>query len=211
MTFSANRLVGAVVYRTRKALSMNYEFIKALAAYNYAPNCLYGGKFHLWHYPGTHGEIARIMAKLSETTQGSVRKFPCIMNFLPVAETVSGSGSDVLQVKLNLAICATTSSEWLTQEREVLVFDTVLRPIYSELINQLSRTPYLLNGYGTPPHTKTEIYTTGANAGQVHDRYNEHIDAIEISNLTLTINQAACDEMYSQMADESKSVITEFL
>jgi hypothetical protein len=211
MMFSTNRLVGAAVYRTRKALNANAAFMSDLKTYEFAPNCLYDGSFHLWHYPGTHEEISRLMVDMSKTIDGSRRKFPCIMNFLPVTETVTNSnGGDVFQIRLNLAICSITDSHWLTQTRERIVFDKVLRPIYVELINQLSRIPYILNGYGTPAHAKHEIYTTGANAGQIHDRYNEHIDAIEISNLILTIDTGLCENYYSQMAEESNKVLTEF-
>lgn len=212
MIFSTNRLIGAVVYRTRKALNENKAFMQAVADYEFAPNCLYNGVFHLWHFPGTHAEISRIMNDLSKTAQGNKVKFPCIMNFLPDTETVTGSnsGGSIVQVRLNLAICATTESEWLTQTREKQVFDPVLYPVCEEFIRQMSKLPYIQQGYGQPPHTKHKIFTTGASAGQIHDRYNEHIDAIEIANLTLTLNTRLCDKYHSQMAEESNQVLTEF-
>lgn len=208
MTFSTNRLIGATVYRTRKALNADAAFMSALSEYKYRPNCLYDDAFHLWHYPGTHSEIAETISKLSKTIAGGKVKFPCVMNFLPVNQAV---GSDATQIRLNLAICTVTDSQWMTPMRELKVFDTVLRPIYREFIKQVSRSPYLQNGYGEPPHTMTEIYTTGKNAGQVSDRYGEHLDAIEITNLLLTLNPRLCDIQYRQMADENTMVITEFL
>jgi hypothetical protein len=210
MTFSANRLVGSAVYRARKALNANPAFMKTVAGYRFSPDCLYDGVFHLWHYPGTHGEIARIIGDKNKTIVAQKEKFPCVMNFLPVVETVTDHGGTLAQIRLNLAICAPTEKDWFTQQREREVFDTILRPVYRELINQLANSPYLQNGYGLPPHNKVEIYTTGANAGQVVDRYNEHLDALEVTNLLLTLNTSLCDKHYAQMADESNMVITEF-
>lgn len=206
MMFSTNRLVGAAVYRTRKALNANKAFMRLVAGYEFAPACLYDDIFHLWHFPGTHEEISRVMMKMSQTIETNRMKFPCIMNFLPDTETVGS----VVQVRLNLAICAITDSEWLTQTREKQVFDPVLYPVCDEFIRQISGLPYIQGSYNTPPHTKHRIFTTGANAGQIHDRYNEHIDAIEIANLTLTLNPRLCDDYYSQMAEESSLVLTEF-
>ncbi len=212
MIFSTNRLVGSLVYQTRTALNANKAFMDALTEYKYYPNCLYDDKFHLWHYPGTHEEISHIMVELGKTIEGQRQKFPCIMNFLPVAETIINSGRvQAIQVRLNLAICATTFSEWKTQTRERIVFDKVLRPIYEEFIHQSSRSGYLQNGYGIAAHTKHEIYTTGANAGQIHDRYNEFIDAIEISNLLLTLDPTLCDKFQIKMSEESDKVLTEFI
>lgn len=213
MMFSTNRLVGAAVYRTRKALNASKAFMKAVESYDFAPNCLYDNTFHMWHFPGTHAEISRVMHQMSKTVETNKMKFPCIMNFLPVKEDIinpSRSGG-LVQVRLNLAICAITSSGWLTQMRELKVFDPILRPVYSEFINQISRMPYIQHGHGIPQHSKVEIYTTGANAGQIFDRYDEHIDAIEIVNLQLTYNPALCDKYFQQMADESEQVLTEFI
>jgi len=207
MMFSTNRLVGATVYRTRKALNADPAFMQALADYKYRPNCLYDDTFHMWHYPGTHMEIAEVITKLGKTIQGGRVKFPCIMNFLPVTQQVSG---DTTQIRLNLAICTVTDHEWLTPMRELKVFDTVLRPIYREFIKQISRSPYLQNGYGEPQHTMTELFTTGQNAGQVSARYGGHLDAIEVANLLLTLNPRLCERDIQQMAEENKKVITEF-
>jgi hypothetical protein len=212
MTFSANRLVGSVVYRARKALNANRAFMAALAEYKYRPNSLHDGVFNLSHWVGTHMEIADVIKELGKTIAGSKVKFPCVMNFLPVVETVinPSHGGTLTQIQLNLAICALTDKGWKTPMRELKVFDTILRPVYDELIRQFATSPYLQHGYGQPQHTKMEIYTTGPNAGQVKDRYGDHMDALEIHNLTLTLNPSLCDKHYAQMADESNMVITEF-
>ncbi len=212
MILSTNRLVGAAVYRTRKALNANPEFMEALKAYQYAPSCLYDDVFHLWHFPGTHEEISRLMIAMSKSIESSKMKFPCIMNFQPVTRTISSAtNGNLIQVRLNLAICAITFQEWTTQTRERSVFDIVLRPIYDEFIRQISKLPFIQVGYELAPHTVHEIYTTGANAGQIHDRYNEHIDAIEIGNLTLTLNPRLCEKHFEQMKKENDLVLTEFI
>ena len=47
---SSNKIIGALVYRTREALDKNQKFKDSLMGYTFAPNFLFDGHFHLWHF-----------------------------------------------------------------------------------------------------------------------------------------------------------------
>jgi hypothetical protein len=205
MIFSVNKAIGAAVYRTREALNGNKAFLKALESYEYCHNSLYDGEFHLWHYPGTYAEIARCI--IDQTN--SRYKFPAILNFLPVREITRRVGGDtIVSVSVNLAIVASTLSDWLTEQREPQTFDLVLRPIYDEFLRQIGMTRYFETGYGDIPHTKYEVFTTGGNQGALVKTWGEHVDAIEIHDLELILNPKLCEEDYAQMVEDNYLLTT---
>lgn len=61
MILSVNKIIGSAVYRTREMLNKDQSFIDGLSKYNFAGDCLFDDKFHLWYYPGTPEEISTIL------------------------------------------------------------------------------------------------------------------------------------------------------
>ena len=127
MTVSPNTIIGSLVWRTREALNRNAAFLDALAGYYYAPNCLVDGKFGFWHFPGTQAEISAVLLKLGEVVNGSMLKFPAVLNFQSIRQQRKG---DAVTLNYNLAIAGSVKSTWTTREREAELFEKVLRPVY---------------------------------------------------------------------------------
>lgn len=200
---STNRLVGSLVYRTREALNANRVFMDNLEEYTYSGDCLYNGKFHLWHYPGTPPEISECVLEIGSKPQGARYKFPAVLNFLPVDQITRAGSPGVKTISLNLAICASTQSDWLTEQREPQTFDLVLRPVYEELLRQICKCRYFVQGYGNPPHKALELFTRGSKEGVLVKFWGEHIDAIEIHGLQLTLNPRLCEKDLQQMEEEN--------
>lgn len=115
MTVSPNTIIGSLVWRTREALNRNAAFLDALAGYYYAPNCLVDGKFGFWHFPGTQAEISAVLLKLGEAVNGSMLKFPAVLNFQSIRQQRKG---DAVTLNYNLAIAGSVKSTWTTRERE---------------------------------------------------------------------------------------------
>ena len=184
MTVSPNTIIGSLVWRTREALNRNAAFLDALAGYYYAPNCLVDGKFGFWHFPGTQAEISAVLLKLGEAVNGSMLKFPAVLNFQSIRQQRKG---DAVTLNYNLAIAGSVKSTWTTREREAELFERVLRPVYDEFMRQAALSGYFLTDYGLPPHDYYEVFTTGGNAAQIKDLYGEHVDAIELHNLSLVL------------------------
>ena len=158
MTVSPNTIIGSLVWRTREALNRNAAFLDALAGYYYAPNCLVDGKFGFWHFPGTQAEISAVLLKLGEAVNGSMLKFPAVLNFQSIRQQRKG---DAVTLNYNLAIAGSVKSTWTTREREAELFERVLRPVYDEFMRQAALSGYFLTDYGLPPHDYYEVFTTG--------------------------------------------------
>lgn len=202
---SPTRIIGSLVYRTRGALNQNAKFKAALAEYYFSPNCLVDDRFHLWHYPGTHSEISRVLTEIGGHHNGGLVKLPAFLDFHPIRQVVNNGQTTIYY---SLAIAASTNSKWLTEKRETQVFDRLLRPIYDEFIQQIDKCGYFRKDYGAPPHTKYEVFTTGNNQGVIVDRYGEHIDAIELHNLQLTLKNSLCSKDFERIETENESVTT---
>ncbi len=183
MTVSPNTIIGSLVWRTREALNRNAAFLDALAGYYYAPNCLVDGKFGFWHFPGTQAE-------------------PAVLNFQSIRQQRKG---DAVTLNYNLAIAGSVKSTWTTREREAELFEKVLRPVYDEFMRQAALSGYFLTDYGLPPHDYYEVFTTGGNAAQIKDLYGEHVDAIELHNLSLVL-KPLCQRQLEQIATENDRV-----
>lgn len=209
---SPNKIIGSLVYRTAQALDGNAAFMGALQAtdangayvYPFVENILSDGKFHLWHYPGTHEEISASLLALSGLPNGERIKFPSILNFHPIDQRKDGR---LNRIHFTLSIASWTLSQWTTEQREVSVFDPLLRPIYGEFMEQVINYPHFQLDYGIPPHSCIEIFTTGKNAQAVTDRYGEHIDAIELHSFYVDVVDI-CERDY-EVVEYENSLVTQ--
>lgn len=197
----ANRVMGSLVYRTRKALRQDGAFLSALEAYRFYPTCFSEeGRFNLWHYPGTHGEISAAFLSIPD---GRL-KFPALLNFNPIREEV---GARNVTCTFNLAFAAPTFSEWCTEEREAQVFEKLLVPVYVEFMFQVARSGYFDTGYGDLPHTRYRIFTTGRENGGIIDSYGDYIDALEVRDLALKFKTCLPARVMERINEENNELI----
>lgn len=200
------KIIGSLVYRTRKALNENSDFMNKAKTYAYANNCIVDDKFSLWHYPGTPSELSAVLNKINEHPNGIRLKYPSFFNFQPVRQNISANR----MVSFNLAITASVLSSWLTEERDNEVFDKILRPIYTEFINQVNKCEYFQSGYGDSGHTIYERYTTDSDSGYLVEKYGDYIDAIEIHNISLIISNEICEKHLETIEKENLLVTENF-
>lgn len=203
MIVSPNKIIGSLVYRTRTALNKDERFKSALKDYAYSGNCLVDDKFLLWHYPGTGSEISRVLLKIGENPNGALLKFPAILNFQSIKQEKK-EGKNLIYY--NLAIVGSVAGEWTTEQREVQVFDKLLRPIYEEFMKQVKGCEYFQLNFGTPTHTYYEVFTTGDNSSELMNRYGDCIDAIELHNVILSLKPVLCERHLSVMENENNLV-----
>lgn len=190
MIISVNKLVGSWIYRTREALNSNTVFMNRIKDYPFIGDCLFNGKFHLWYFPGTPQEISQILNAFDKNVNGSKIKFPAFFNYNTFRQNKTDEGT---KVYLNLAAVARTLDELTTGERENKIFDLLLRDIYEEFINQIIKSKYVRAGFVRPVHDYYEVFSTGGNADIVEKRYGDHIDAIEMHNMQLYIEENNCE------------------
>lgn len=200
---SPNAIMGMLVYRTREALNGNEAFIASLGKYAYYENCYVDGQFLFWHYPGTKNEISNALLTIGEHPNGARAKFPAMLNYQPVKQKKNGLSTTLYY---NLAIAGSVLSDWTTEERDVQVFEPLLRPVYAEFIRQVTACGYFKMDYGYPAHNYYEVFTTGKNMTDLEAMYGDHIDAIELHSLELTLRSNLCAKDLARIADDNAKV-----
>ncbi|MCL1942623.1 MAG: hypothetical protein FWF54_03615 [Candidatus Azobacteroides sp.] len=209
INFSANRVMGSVIYRTRESLNKNIQFLDNIKRCYFYPTVVTGGKINLWHYPGTQNEISDIFLKLAEKPTGRKLKFPSVFNMQAIHQ--QRGGADYLSnINYSLIFTAPVVSHWTTPEREKEAFDFILRPIYNEFMNQVQRCGYFDLPYGIPFHDYYEVFTTGESTGHLIKRYGDNFDAIELWNLKLKL-RLLCEKDFLEIENESKKVTEIFI
>ena len=127
--------------------------------------------------------------KYSKVT--SIEKLPLIALFTPVKEK-RGLPDIATEAKVSLLIACSSRTEWNNDERKVYSFENILRPIYNAFMDALKNSPQILKNYdGSMPHVYSENYSYGRYGAYTAtgEAVSEPIDAIDIRDLQITINQ----------------------
>lgn len=132
--------------------------------------------------------------ELSQTPEGEAMKFPLIALFCPFTEQ-RNSNDYHAKAKVHILIACQSSKEWSNEQRRVTSFANILRPIYRSFLKALLKDRRLDFGYKRViAHEYSENYSFGrygAHTG-TGDAVSEPIDAINITNLELTIKNQNC-------------------
>ena len=132
--------------------------------------------------------------ELSKTPSGNVMKFPLIALFCPFNEQ-RNSLEYYTKAKVRILIACASKQQWSNEQRRVTSFESILRPIYNRFIETLQDDGRFDFGYdGQVPHEYSENYSYGrygAHTG-TGDAVSEPIDAINLSNLELTVKNSNC-------------------
>lgn len=197
--FSIIRALGGIVARTNSALNGNAAFMARIKSeYTYAGNCFVNGEFRSWYRPGTLPEInSLILAHKSD-----LYKYPCLFSVLPIRENYqTRDGQKWRILTLDLTLVAVTNSQWTTEQREMLVFDTLLRPWYREFMRQLSISKLFFCNGKIPDHSAWEVFTTKGYEDEAKV-WDDYLDYIRIKGLQLTVNPNVCHRDVSEMEQE---------
>lgn len=132
--------------------------------------------------------------ELSMTPEGNAMKFPLIALFCPFTEQ-RNSVEYYSKAKVHILIACQSSKEWSNEQRRETSFENILRPIYRSFIKALLKERRLDFGYKRIiAHEYSENYSFGrygAHTG-TGDVVSEPIDAINITNLELTVKNYNC-------------------
>lgn len=88
------------------------------------------------------------------------------------------------EVSVDIIIVNETKSDYDTEERRENNFKPVLDPIYNDLMNAFNRSRYFSLTDGTWDVTRRYYWGSELNNQNI---FTDHLDAIEINNLSLTI------------------------
>jgi len=137
-----------------------------------------------------HGHPLEVVNTIKQYTESDTMKysvFPRICLFHDFEEKITFEK----QVSLNLIIVIDTLPEYTAAQRYENSFDPILTPLYDLFLRKLADSPYIgstENNY--LKHTKIDRLFWGKNGlyGNTGNIFNDYIDAIEINNLELIIN-----------------------
>lgn len=132
--------------------------------------------------------------ELSLMPEGNQIKFPLIALFCPFKEA-RDSAEYYSRANVNILIACSTSKDYSNEQRLVYSFQNILRPIYERFLLALKDDGRIDVAYnGIIEHDYSENYSYGrygAHTG-TGDALSEPIDAINISNLVLTVKKPNC-------------------
>jgi len=136
-----------------------------------------------------YGHPVEIVNILSEKTKSSTLKFemfPLIVLFQDFTESVDIGLRDA---SLHLAIITDTKLNYYAADRYTNTFKTILYPIWQLLIKHIERSSYI-DTLGLK-YDKTDRLYWGKQGlyGNEGNIFNDFVDAIEIENLQITINE----------------------
>lgn len=132
--------------------------------------------------------------ELSKTPSGNEMKFPLIALFCPFNEQRNSPGFHS-RAKVKVLIACATRQQYSNEQRLELSFRNILRPIYGRFIEALRADGRIDFGYdGIVAHEYSENYSYGRYGAQTGtgEEVSEPIDAINISNLELTVKNYNC-------------------
>lgn len=141
-----------------------------------------------------HGHPLEIISVLAEKDRNDTYKYlkyPIIALFQDFEEKFGESQRVVSSATLNIVIANQTSPDYTSAERYTYNFRTILYPIYDLLVKHIIRIKWFVNvGPGLVPHRKTDRLFWGRTGlyGNESNIFNDHIDAIEINDLTLDLS-----------------------
>lgn len=147
------------------------------------------------------GNSDYVKEQLDSFSQANFRsggdKFPLVVLFTPVEEDRGGSGLQST-CKLSMLIACSSHTEWDNEKRLDTSFKKILHPIYERLMKELAKSDYIKKPYnGDFRHTYSENYSYGRFGAytDTDKKLSEPIDAIDIRNLELSINNLKCNRL----------------
>ena len=169
MNTSVNRMFAEIVGRVSEKWGRNVSYL-----------------FGDWNY------ISNQLTVWGKSPKTSPLKFPIICLYSPFTEE---RDAEDVRVSLEFIIMVNTEKDYTNEDRELISFDKVLRPIYRLFMDEIRGDRRFVSDYrGVVPHQYTENYRYGRVGvlGPDGKPFRDFIDAIEIRNLDLTIKKEKC-------------------
>lgn len=137
-----------------------------------------------------HNSFTALMNELIEDSNSTTRKndkYPLIALIQPYRAEL-GSDSASPNVTFDLVIVTNTTPTKTADDREEESYNTYLRPIYAELISQLSSNQFVSYRGMMPKHRYMDIYHLGDERGNKNGyTFPDFVDAILIEGMELKI------------------------
>lgn len=143
---------------------------------------------------GNTNYVKTRLDELSSTAQGMDRKYPLIALFCPFNEQ-RNTPDYYTKAKVRVLIACPSDHQWSNEQRLETSFKSILRPIYKSFITALLKDKRFDFGYDRHvKHEYSENYSYGKYGAltETGEKVSDFIDAINISNLELTVKNLTC-------------------
>ena len=137
-------------------------------------------------------EVINLLAKKDRSKTHKFNKYPLIALFQDFAETIGEDPKIQSTATLNIIIATQTSPDYTAAQRYDNTFKTILYPLYELLLKHIQQSGWFHNvSQGIYEHTKYDRLFWGRQGLQGNDGliFMDHIDAIEITDLSLAMKQ----------------------
>ena len=144
---------------------------------------------------GSSQYIKDILDEYSQSPTQSEKKFPLIALFTPINED-RGDPDYFSKAKVSLIIaCSSRGKEWSNEQRRVMSFKNILRPIYNRFFEVLYEdSRFDCDCDEKVKHSYSENYSYGRYGAYTESgkAVSEPIDAINIRSMEIKINNLNC-------------------
>lgn len=145
------------------------------------------------HY--MHGPVQELYETLAQMQEGQTtpaKRWPLVWLVEDITQTRNTPDGFYASLRLRVVIAFPTKATYKSAEREAAVFVPILRPVYWNLLNAISRT----GAFNRPlveqiPHKMTERKRWG-NDEKTADALTQFVDAIDIEDLELNVTYEYC-------------------
>lgn len=151
--------------------------------------------FHVWFDYGRYLEITKRLTEKQQGTTEKLKRFPLIWLVIPFDEEYGKTDQVCELTNLQIIIATQTEVDSTTPDRMVDNFIPRLYPIYEELLKQIKISGFFSEiGYEVPHKKVDQPYWDGKdNGAQQANMFNDAIDAIQLKNIRLTVNETTCE------------------
>ncbi len=144
----------------------------------------------------TFGNARYVKDRLDELTEAykSELKYPLIALFCPFVEH-RDNPDYYSKAKVRVLIACASNQQYSNEQRRVLSFENILRPIYRQFLKKLEEDGRFDFGYDSYiKHDYSENYSYGRYGAVTEsgEEVTDFIDAINISNLELNVKLPNC-------------------
>lgn len=142
------------------------------------------------------GHYSEVVKNLDERDKNITNKakYPLVWLVMDFEEQMGSKSGAYAELSLQLIIATDTNADYDMKQRRDNSFLPVLYPIYSELLNQFSKSTV----FGMPAtieHTKVDRPYWGVQGGLGNgaaNLFNDFIDAIQLKNFKVNIKRKVC-------------------
>jgi hypothetical protein len=150
---------------------------------------------HIIYLYGHPLEIVNRLQKLTNSPQSKDKKYPLVALFTDFRVNREQRFDMYGTTSLNIIIATLTQPDYYSEDRMAKNFKPILYPIYVELLNQLAKSKaFFWYNPDEIAHTEIDRLYWGKEGlyGKTGNIFNDFIDAIEIQNLSILINNKIC-------------------